>query len=96
VSDRYWSGDITYIWTAEGWLYLALLLDLFSRRVVGWSMSHEMTAQLVVDAFTMAVGHRRPSARIKGDTKLTRDEIDVRAVCAMRAEARNARPIYLR
>lgn len=62
--DRYWSGDITYIWTAEGWLYLAVLLDLFSRRVVGWSMSHEMTAQLVVDAFTMAVGHRRPSARI--------------------------------
>lgn len=59
-SDRYWAGDITYISTREGWLYLAVILDLFSRRVVGWSMRSEMTAQLVIDAFSMAVSRRRP------------------------------------
>ena len=48
-------GDITYIWTQEGWLYLAVVIDLFSRKVVGWSMSSRMKAQLVCDAL------RRPS-----------------------------------
>src|SRR5579875_693507 len=48
----------TYIWTQEGWLYFAVVLDLFSRRVVGWSMSQEMTAQLVTDALVMAVWRR--------------------------------------
>ncbi len=62
--DRFWAGDITYIATREGWLYLAVLLDLYSRRVVGWSMSHEMSAPLVVNAFTMAVGRRRPPSEI--------------------------------
>lgn len=62
--DRFWAGDITYIATREGWLYLAVLLDLYSRRVVGWSMSHEMNAQLVVNAFHMAVGRRRPPTEI--------------------------------
>jgi putative transposase len=57
--NRYWAGDITYIQTREGWFYLAVMLDLFSRRVVGWSMSHEMSAQLVIDAFTMATSRRR-------------------------------------
>ncbi len=56
--DRSWAGDITYIWTREGWLYLAVVLDLFSRRGVGWSMCHEMTAKLVTDAFTMALARR--------------------------------------
>jgi len=59
-ADRYWAGDITYIATREGWLYLAVILDLFSRRVIGWSMSGEMKAGLVIDAFMMAVGRRRP------------------------------------
>ncbi len=59
-ADRYWAGDITYIATREGWLYLAVILDLFSRRVVGWSMSREMTAGLVINAFLMAVGRRCP------------------------------------
>ncbi len=59
-TDRYWAGDITYIATREGWLYLAVILDLFSRRVIGWSMSSEMTAGLVINAFMMAVGRRRP------------------------------------
>ena len=46
--NRKWIADFTYIWTAEGWLYVAAVIDLFSRRVVGWSMSAAMTAQLVV------------------------------------------------
>jgi putative transposase len=48
--NRKWVADFTYIWTAEGWLYVAAVLDLFSRRVVGWSMSAAMTAELVTDA----------------------------------------------
>src|SRR5258708_1694318 len=48
--NRKWIADFTYVWTAEGWLYVAAVIDLFSRRVVGWSMSAEMTAQLVTDA----------------------------------------------
>jgi len=48
-------ADFTYIWTAEGWLYVSAVIDLFSRRVVGWSMGAGMTAQLVADALLMAV-----------------------------------------
>jgi putative transposase len=56
-------ADFTYIWTAEGWLYVAAVIDLFSRRVVGWSMSDSMTAQLVTDALMMAVWRRgKPDA----------------------------------
>ena len=54
-------GDITYIWTAEGWLYLAVVIDLYSRKVVGWSMGSRMKAQLVCDALTMAIWQRQPS-----------------------------------
>jgi putative transposase len=53
-----WVADFTYLDTAEGWLYLAVVLDLFSRRIVGWSMSSTMTAQLVMDALIMAVWRR--------------------------------------
>jgi putative transposase len=53
-----WVADFTYIWTAEGWLYFAVVLDLFSRRVVGWSASASMTAQLVIDALIMALWRR--------------------------------------
>jgi transposase InsO family protein len=53
-----WIADFTYVWTAEGWLYVAAVIDLFSRRVVGWSMSAEMTAQLVTDALVMAIWRR--------------------------------------
>lgn len=56
--NRRWVADFTYVWTAEGWLYVAVVLDLFSRRVVGWSMSASMTAQLVIDALTMALWRR--------------------------------------
>jgi putative transposase len=61
--NRKWIADFTYVWTAEGWLYVAAVVDLFSRRVVGWSMSAAMTAQLVADALVMAIGRRgRPDA----------------------------------
>ncbi len=53
--NQRWVADFTYIWTQEGWLHFAVVLDLFSRRIVGWSMNTEMTAQLVTDALVMAV-----------------------------------------
>ena len=56
--NRKWIADFTYIWTAEGWLYLAAVIDLFSRRVVGWSMQASMTAKLVADALMMAIWRR--------------------------------------
>ena len=61
--NRKWIADFTYIWTAEGWLYVAAVIDLFSRRVVGWSMSATMAAPLVADALMMAIWRRgKPSA----------------------------------
>lgn len=61
--NKKWVADFTYLWTAEGWLYVAAVLDLFSRKVVGWSMSAEMTAQLVLDALMMALWRRgKPGA----------------------------------
>ena len=56
--NQRWVADFTYIWTSEGWLYVAAVLDLFSRRVVGWSMQSSMTAQLVTDALLMALWRR--------------------------------------
>lgn len=58
--NRMWVSDITYIWTAEGWIYLAIILDLFSRRVVGWAISKRLGEELVMDAFNMALWRRRP------------------------------------
>jgi putative transposase len=61
--NQKWIADFTYLWTAEGWLYVAAVIDLFSRRVVAWSMSAAMTAQLVTDALLMAVWRRgKPDA----------------------------------
>jgi transposase InsO family protein len=57
-----WAGDITYVWTGEGWLYLAVVLDLFSRRIIGWSMQSRLDRSLVVNALQLALGHRRPGA----------------------------------
>ena len=56
--NQKWVADFTYIWTSEGWLFVAVVLDLFARRVVGWSMHATMTAQLVTDALTMALWRR--------------------------------------
>lgn len=58
--NQVYVGDITYIWTQEGWLYLAVVIDLFSRKVVGWSMSSRMKTKLVCDALRMAIGQRQP------------------------------------
>lgn len=55
-----WVTDITYVWTKEGWLYLAVVLDLFSRKVVGWSMNAHMERGLVIAALTMALQARQP------------------------------------
>jgi len=52
---------MTYIWTAEGWLYLAVIIDLFSRKVVGWSMADHMRTELVLTALDAALGQRTPS-----------------------------------
>ena len=58
-----WVTDMTYIWTAQGWLYLAVIIDLFSRRVVGWSMSERLDRKLALDALRMALAQRRPPPR---------------------------------
>jgi len=60
--NRAWVGDITYIWTREGWLYLAVVIDLFSRMVVGWSLGARITRRLVMDALMMGVNRRRPGS----------------------------------
>ena len=59
--NKVYVSDITYIWTQEGWLYLAVVLDLFSRQIVGWSLSNRMTKKLVMDALRMTIWRRRPA-----------------------------------
>ncbi len=59
-ADRVWASDITYLWTREGWLYLAVVMDLASRRIVGWSMDHRLERFLPLNALSMAVRERRP------------------------------------
>jgi len=58
--NRVWTGDVTYIWTAEGWVYLAVVIDLHSRQIVGFAMDATMTRQLVIDALRMAWFRRKP------------------------------------
>lgn len=60
--NQAYAADITYIHTREGWLYLAVVIDLFSRKIVGWSMSSRMTASLVCDALRMAIWQRKPAS----------------------------------
>lgn len=62
--NRSWTADITYIPTGEGWLFLAVVMDLFSRRIVGWAMDGRATRHLVIDALMMAVERRRPRGEI--------------------------------
>lgn len=64
TANTAWVSDITYIRTCEGWLYLAAILDVFSRSVVGWSMDERLTDDLVIHAFTSAVGRRKPGASL--------------------------------
>lgn len=58
ASDRAWAGDITYLWTREGWLYLAVVLDVGTRRVIGWSLRETLATELVTSALAMALGKR--------------------------------------
>lgn len=62
--NRIWTSDITYLWTLEGWLYLAVVMDVYSRKIVGWSLGSSLSAELVVKALTMAIVHRNPSEGI--------------------------------
>lgn len=62
--DQKWVSDITYIWTDEGWLYLAVVLDLYSRRVIGWAIAERMAATLVCDALIMALWNRKMPAGV--------------------------------
>ena len=59
-TNQKWAGDIIYIWTSEGWLYLAVILDLYSRRVIGWAVSNRMKKDLAIRALDMAVALRQP------------------------------------
>ena len=61
--NQKWTTDITYVWTAEGWLYLAIVMDLYSRRIVGWATADHLETGLCLDALAMALGHR---ANVKG------------------------------
>jgi transposase InsO family protein len=58
--DTVWGGDITYVWTSEGWLYLAVLMDLCSRRIVGWSLKERLTGELTLEALDLALEARQP------------------------------------
>ena len=58
--NQKWAGDISYIWTREGWLYLAVILDLYSRRVIGWAVSNRMKKDLAIRALNMAINLRQP------------------------------------
>ena len=60
--NRVWAGDLTYVWTTEGWLYLAVILDLYSRLVIGWAMGQRLTGELAEQALLMALTNRQPSA----------------------------------
>lgn len=84
--NQKWVADFTYIWTAEGWLYVAVVLDLFSRRAVGWSMQSSLTSQLVADALMMAVWRRGKPASL-----MHRLPLDCRRRCA---DADRERSVY--
>jgi transposase InsO family protein len=60
--NRVGAGDITCVWTTEGWLYLAVILDLYARLVIGWAMGHRLTVELAEQALTMALANRNPLA----------------------------------
>ena len=63
--NRVWAGDITDVWTTEGWLYLAVVLDLYSRLVIGWAMGQRLTGELAEQALLMALTNRQPSAGLR-------------------------------
>jgi putative transposase len=62
--NQRWASDITQLWTRQGWLYLAVVMDLFSRRIVGWAMNSRASRHLVIEALTMALGYRQPQGAL--------------------------------
>jgi putative transposase len=93
--NRKWIADFTYIWTAEGWLYVAVVIDLFSRRVIGWSMSAEMTAQLVTDALVMAIWRRgKPDALLQSRSGNVWDNAAMESFFSSLKTERAARKTY--
>jgi putative transposase len=63
-ANEVWASDITFIWTGQGWLYLAVVMDLYSRKIIGWSMSRRIDRRIVVDAMQMALSHRQPTGSL--------------------------------
>jgi len=78
AANRVWAGDITYIWTPQGWLYLAVMLDLYSRAVIGWAMAEHITAELTLQALQMALQRRKP----QGGELLHHSDRGVQYACA--------------
>lgn len=66
--NQSWAGDITYLWTREGWLYLAVVIDLFSRKVIGWSMEPTLSRELALKALRMAIEARKPDSGLVSHT----------------------------
>jgi len=64
ATNERWASDITFIWTGQGWLYLAVVMDLYSRRIIGWSMSRHISRHIVVSALNMALGQRHPGEQL--------------------------------
>lgn len=62
--NKIWTSDITYLWTKEGWLYLAVVMDIYSRKIVGWSIDSNLSTELVIRALMMALVHRNPERGI--------------------------------
>lgn len=62
--NKIWTGDITYVWTKEGWIYLAVVMDVYSRKIVGWSIDSSLSTELVIRALMMALVHRNPGRGI--------------------------------
>jgi putative transposase len=95
--NQAWSADLTYVWTDEGWLYLAIVLDLFNREVVGWSIKPRMTSDIVIDALTMAWFRRKPAPGLMhhsdrgsqpGFNRSSQHGLGVRSVALRRAPRR--------
>ena len=76
--NQVWVGDITYVWTAEGWLYVAVLLDLCARKVVGWAMSSHVDAALMQEALRMALGRRRVVSQIFSGSIVRPVEVEIK------------------
>ncbi|MEW6095459.1 MAG: IS3 family transposase [bacterium] len=61
IKNQLWTSDITYLWTKEGWLYLTVVMDVYSRKIIGWSIDERLSAELVIRALMMAIVHRNPA-----------------------------------